>query len=153
MARHSDEGEYYRWASPQLTFDDGHPIIQAAFGGHPSYDAHCGERRRYAHGPNGITGDWVVCGSGRYAFRAQTTPLVDLAQTPWACWQGHFGIATPTEIGAGQKNEGSIQRTIDSNYLVAGPRSPLTQAENRGVCAGGGGPTAAEQEAIRSGRR
>jgi hypothetical protein len=151
MARHSDEGQYYRWDSPRLTFDEGHPIVEAAFGGHPSYDAHCGARLRYAHGLNGITSDWIVCGSGRYAFRAQTTPLVDIAQAPWACWQGHFGIATPTEIGAAQKNEGSIQRTIDSNYFVAGPRSPLTQAENRGVCAGAAGPAATENEAIRSG--
>ena len=40
-ARHSSEGQYYPWNSPQLTFDQGHVVIQAAFGGHPSYPAHC----------------------------------------------------------------------------------------------------------------
>ena len=111
----------------------------------------------------------MVCGSGRFAFRATTTPLVDIAKTPWACWKGHFGVATPTEIGAAQLNEGSIQRTIDANYDVAGPRSPLWQAENgrlaadqtavpgkpppvdKGVCANGADPAAPELAAIKSG--
>jgi len=172
-ARHSSEGEYYPWNSSRLTFDDGHPIVQAALGGHPTYDAQCRESLRYAPALGVIRGrvaDWVVCGSGRFAFRAATTPLVDIAKTPWACWQGHFGIATPSEIGAARLNEGSIQRAIDANYEVAGPRSPLWQAENgrlaadqtatpgkappvdTGVCAGGAGPAAPEQSAVKSGR-
>ncbi|MBV9335640.1 MAG: Vps62-related protein, partial [Solirubrobacterales bacterium] len=172
-ARHSSEGEYYPWNSPRLTFDDGHPIVQAALGGHPTYDAQCRESLRYAPALGVIRGrvaDWVVCGSGRFAFRAATTPLVDIAKTPWACWQGHFGIATPSEIGAARLNEGSIQRAIDANYEVAGPRSPLWQAENgrlaadqtatpgkappvdTGVCADGAGPAAPEQSAVKSGR-
>ena len=172
-ARHSSEGEYYPWNSSRLTFDDGHPIVQAALGGHPTYDAQCRESLRYAPALGVIRGrvaDWVVCGSGRFAFRAATTPLVDIAKTPWACWQGHFGIATPSEIGAARLNEGSIQRAIDANYEVAGPRSPLWQAENgrlaadqtatpgkappvdTGVCADGAGPAAPEQSAVKSGR-
>ena len=105
-----------------------------------------------------------MCGSGRYAFRWQTTPLVDIAKAPWACWEGHFGVATPTEIGNAKLNEGSIQRAIDANVLVAGPRSPLWQAENGrlaadesgktptnyGVCAAGD-PAAPEEAAIKAG--
>jgi len=142
-ARHSNEGQYYPWNSPQLTFDQGHVVIQAAFGGHPSYPAHCREGLRFAPALGDIRGrvaDWIVCGSGRYAFRWQTTPLVDIAKAPWACWQGHFGVATPTEIGNAKLNEGSIQRAIDADVLVAGPRSPLWQAEN--------GRLAADQTAV-----
>jgi hypothetical protein len=171
-ARHSNEGEYYAWTSPLLTFDGGHPVVQAALGGHPTYDAHCRAGLRFNPALGVIRGrvaDWVVCGSSRYAFRWQTTPLVDIAKTPWACWQGHFGVATPSEIGAAKLKESSLQRTIDSNYQVAGPRSPLWQAENgrlaadqtaqagkpapvdNGVCAGGADPAAPEQTAIDNG--
>jgi Vacuolar protein sorting-associated protein 62 len=172
-ARHSNEGQYYAWNSPLLSFDDGHPIVQAALGGHPTYDAHCRQSLRFATAlPEGIRGrvaDWIVCGSGRFAFRAATTPLVDIAKAPWACWRGHFGVATRSERGAAKLNEGSIQRTIDANYDVAGPRSPLWQAENgglaadktpkpgapaptdTGVCANGHSPTAPEDAAIRRG--
>jgi Vacuolar protein sorting-associated protein 62 len=165
-ARHSNEGQYYPWNSPQLTFDQGHVVIQAAFGGHPSYPAHCRESLRFNPALKTIRGrvaDWVVCGSGRYAFRWQTTPLVDIAKTPWACWQGHFGVATHSEISTAT-NEGSVQRAIDANVLVAGPRSPLWQAENGrlaadesgktptnyGVCAAGD-PAAPEDAAIKAG--
>jgi hypothetical protein len=143
-----------------------------ALGGHPSYDAHCRESLRFAPALGIIrarVADWVVCGSGRFAFRWQTTPLVDIAGAPWACWEGHFGVATPSEIGAAKLNEGSIQGTIDANHLVAGPRSPLWQAENgrlaadqtvrpgkpppknNGVCAGGANPAAPELAAIKRG--
>lgn len=161
-ARHSDEGHYYPWNSPLLTFDEGHPVVQAAFGGHPTYDAHCGVRPRYAHGLSGDVGDWVVCGSGRFAFRAATTPLVDIATTPWACWKGHFGTASASEVNPA-KNEGSVQLAIDQYYEVAGPRSPLWQAENghlavdykqprdTGVCARGADPRTAELQAARVG--
>lgn len=161
-ARHSDEGHYYPWNSPLLTFDEGHPVVQAAFGGHPTYDAHCGVRPRYTHGLGGDVGDWLVCGSGRFAFRAAMAPLVDIARTPWACWQGHFGTASASEVNPA-KNEGSVQLAIDQYYDVAGPRSPLWQAENghlaadykqahdTGVCAGGADPLAAELQALRVG--
>lgn len=172
-ARHSNEGQYYAWNSPLLTFDDGHPVVQAALGGHPTYDAHCREGLRFAPAlPAAIRGrvaDWIVCGSGRFAFRWQTTPLVDIAKQPWACWKGHFGVATRTEIGNAKKSESSLQRTIDGQYQVAGPRSPLWQAENgrlaadqtakagqpppvdNGVCAGGADPSAPEDAAIKRG--
>ncbi len=171
-ARHSNEGQYYAWNSPLLTFDGTHPVVQAALGGHPTYDAHCRESLRFNPALGVIRGrvaDWVVCGSGRFAIRAATTPLVDIARTPWACWEGHFGVATPSEIGAAKLKESSTQRTIDANYEVAGPRSPLWQAENgrlagdqtaqsgkpppvdTGVCAGGADPAAPEQAAVKSG--
>jgi hypothetical protein len=163
MARHSDEGEYFPWNSPLLSFDEGHPVVQAAFGGHPTYDVHCGARHRFAHGLNGDVSDWVVCGSGRFAFRAATTPLVDIAKTPWACWQGHFGVATPSEVAGAKHPENSVQRALNSYYEVAGPRSPLWQAENghlqadgspakdTGVCANNGNPSAQELKAVKSG--
>jgi hypothetical protein len=161
-ARHSDEGHYYTWNSPLLSFDEGHPIVQGAFGGHPTYDAHCGVRPRFAHGLHGDVGDWLACGSGRFAFRAATTPLVDIAKTPWACWKGHFGVTTPSELSPA-KNEGSVQLAIDQYYNVAGPRSPLWQAENghlkedyklvhdTGVCANGANPEAPELGALQDG--
>jgi hypothetical protein len=163
MARHSDEGEYFRWSDPRLSFDEGHPVVQAAFGGHPTYDAHCGQRLRFAHGLKGLTSDWVVCGSGRFAFRAMSTPLVDIAKTPWACWQGHFGVANAKEVAAAKLPESSPQRVSEKYYHVAGPRSPLWQAENghlasdgkpttnTGVCAAGRNPEAPERAAISSG--
>src|ERR1019366_7385888 len=95
-ARHSNEGEYIPWNSPLLSFDEGHPVVQAAYGGHPTYLAGCGGRRRYANGLKGLVSDWLVCGPGRFAFRASTTPLVDIAKTAWRCLEGHFGVATPT---------------------------------------------------------
>jgi hypothetical protein len=159
MAHHSDEGEYFPWNSPLLSFDEGHPIVQGAYGGHPTYPAGCGARRRYAHGLNGIVSDWLVCGPGRFAFRASTTPLVDIASTPWACWKGHFGVATPSEVRAGQQNEDSVQRAIDDYYEVPGPPSPLWQAENGNLAASGAKqgacaynePQAAEREAMHAG--
>jgi hypothetical protein len=162
MARHSHEGQYFSWNSPQLSFDQGHLVVQAAFGGHPSYDAHCGARLRFIHPLDGRVSDWVVCGSGRFAFRAATTPLVDIATARWACWEGHFGVASATELSHAKQGEGTIQRAIDANYYVAGPRSPLWQAENgrlaadgaakdTGFCANNDDPTAPEQAAIRSG--
>jgi hypothetical protein len=171
-ARHSNEGQYYPWNSRLLTFDQGHVVVQAAFGGHPTYDAHCREALRFAPALGIIRGrvaDWVICGSGRFAFRWQTTPLVDIAKAPWACWEGHFGVATRSEIAAAKLNEGAIQRAIDGNYDVAGPRSPLWQAENgrlaadqtpqagkppppdHGVCAAGANPAAPELAAIKAG--
>ena len=78
-------------------------------------------------------------------------------------------MATASEIGAARLKESSIQRVIDANYEVAGPRSPLWQAENgrlaadqtakpggpapsdNGVCANGADPGAPEAAAIAGG--
>jgi hypothetical protein len=122
------------WDSPRLSFDGSHPIVQAAFGGHPSYDNHCGDRpRALLHGQSS---DWVVCATGRYAFRANTTPLVDLASTSWACWPGHFGQATVAQRRNATLPDYDPRRWSSKVIQVAGPQSPLHQAENVSVCAG-----------------
>jgi hypothetical protein len=126
-ARHANEGQFYPWNSSALTFDDGHPIVQAAIGGHPTYPNTCGAHTRR---PGlGLLQDWVVCGSGRFAFRAATTPLVDLAYTGWACWPGRFGEA---KLGreVAKLNADTFTSLITKYVHVAGPRSPLRQAEN-----------------------
>jgi hypothetical protein len=132
LARHSYEGQFIPWSSPVLTFDQGHPVLQAAFGGHPTYVPGCGARPRAATAD--FSNDWLSCGSGRFAFRAATTPLVDIAQTPWACWPGYFGEAsTQLEVNAANHAENVID-SVKHFVFVAGPRSPLQQAENTGVC-------------------
>jgi hypothetical protein len=152
MARHANEGRFYPWSSPALHFDDGHPIVQGAFGGHPSYPNTCMHHVR-AVGAR-LLSDWIVCGSGRFAFRAPTTPLVDLAssQVTWACWPGHFGEAAGREVVDATAD--TVSKVLASNVFVAGPRSPLQQAENGvagvahfGVC--GIGSAASEVAALR----
>jgi hypothetical protein len=100
-----------------------------------------------------LASDWVVCGSGRFAFRASTTPLVDLAQETWACWKGHFGEAKPRlEVNAPGEPDNIFSGARELFY-VAGPVSPLWQGENgslahgTGPCAGAGSVAAAELEA------
>lgn len=142
MARHANEGQFYAWNSPLLHFDDGHPIVQGAFGGHPSYPNTCAQHVRSVGA--GFLSDWIVCGSGRFAFRAQSTPLVDLAspQVSWACWPGHFGEAKPGREVVNPDAD-TVTKFIAANVHVAGPQSPLQQAENgslsthHGVCATG----------------
>jgi hypothetical protein len=131
MARHSGEGQFFPWGSAPLVFEKTHPIIRAAFGGHPSYPPNCGQQRRpktrYA------LSDWLVCGT-QFAFLAKNTPLVDIARTPWACWNGHFGEAIPgVEVNNANEPE-SVLDQLTHQVWVAGPQSPLRQAENTGVC-------------------
>jgi hypothetical protein len=140
LARHSDEGTFIPWGSAPMVLDGTHPIIRAAFGGHPSYPPRCGAQPR-AKTLNTLS-DWLVCGP-QFAFFARTTPLVDLARTPWACWSGHFGEAvSKAELRNAAEPESVLDKLKDSR-LVAGPPSPLRQAENSDVCKGGG-----EQDAI-----
>ena len=151
MARHAHEGQFYYWNSKKLTFDGPsrlHPIIQAAFGGHPSYPNTCGAFKRSQSG--GALYDWVVCGGGRYAFRAATTPLVDLGQTIWACWPGHFGEARHG-VEVVDPTADTLTTAVAKYVHVAGPVSPLRQAENGqdpgyGVCTRGAG--ASEYDAL-----
>jgi len=148
LVRHSYEGQFIPWSSPELTFDQGHPVLQAAFGGHPTDLPGCGARQRAATAD--FSSDWLSCGSGRFAFRAATTPLVDIAQTPWACWPGYFGEAsTQLEVNAANHPENVID-SVKHFVFVAGPRSPLQQAENTGVC--NGDPRTAELAAASSGK-
>jgi hypothetical protein len=165
MARHASEGKFFPWDSPLLKFEDGHPVVQAAYGGHPTYPAGCGARPRYLKPIDGRLADWLVCGPGRFAFRASSTPLVDLAHTTWACWQGHFGVLQPGPVQTAAQSTSAIVRTLarelKSYVLVAGPRSPLWQAENghleaedgshehrpnSGPCAGDANPEVRERE-------
>jgi hypothetical protein len=169
-ARHASEGKFFPWNSPLLSFEGGHPIVQAAYGGHPTYPAGCGARPRYLKPIDGRLADWLVCGPGRFAFRASTTPLVDLAHTTWACWEGHFGAAAPRGVQTAAQSTTAIVRTLgrelESYVYVPGPRSPLWQAENghlqaedgphehrpnSGPCAAGASAEAREREGEREG--
>jgi hypothetical protein len=165
-ARHANEGRFIPWDDPSLAREGEHPVVQAAYGGHPTYPAGCGERQRFIQPLNGLVADWLVCGPGRFAFRASTTPLVDLAARRWACWRGHFGAPSPGLVQRAAQSTNAIARTLGRELkryvLVAGPRSPLWQAENgnleadegehehkpdSGPCVAAGGPQEAEREA------
>jgi hypothetical protein len=123
------------WDDRSLHFDDGHPVVQAAYGGHPTYDDACRQRPRpYLKLFRNILTDWVTCGSGRYAFRYATTPVVDLSDASWACWPGHFGEATPKQLRDAARPKWDLRRYYAKNYKVPGPASPLRQAENKRVC-------------------
>ncbi|HLM85655.1 MAG TPA: hypothetical protein VK272_05650 [Solirubrobacteraceae bacterium] len=150
MARHNEEGTFLPWDSPTLAFDGTHPIVQAAFGGHPTYDNHCGPRPRafvlY------LSSDWVVCGSGRYAFRGDDTPLVDLARVGWGCWKGYFGEGqeSPKRGVVPEELDKVVKKGVELLY-AKGPRSPLWQGENaqlykgHGICTAD--PRAPEEDA------
>lgn len=125
MARHADEGQAYPWHSKDVQWDGDHASVYSALGSHSSY-AHCGIQRRsrtYL-----FINDYVVCVSHQtYGFTYSATRLVDLAQTPWACWRGHLGVA-----GSG------LVRSVDAfvPFETDGPFSPLLQQENyRTACA------------------
>jgi hypothetical protein len=124
LARHANEGGFVPWAGLGAARSGTHPVIQAAFGGHPSY-LRCGQRQRNTPVP---LSDWVVCGYPRFAFRATTTPLVDLRAMPWGCWPGHFGYAGPGTIST--THSSFLDQANTAYYDVAGPPSPLRQAEN-----------------------
>jgi hypothetical protein len=130
LARHNNEGTFVPWGRLGPALAGTHPIVQAAFGGHPSYPV-CREHRRNTPVP---LSDWVVCGYARFAFRATTTPLVDLRAMPWACWRGHFGYAGPGTMGT--VHSSLLDQASTKYYDVAGPPTPLRQAENSklGLC-------------------
>ena len=147
MARHANEGQFYYWNSPKLTFDGTdrlHPIVQAAIGGHPTYPNTCGGYKRSTGG--GALYDWVVCGGGRFAFRAYHTPLVDLGQTSWACWPGHFGeakhgveVVNPTADTLDQSRSPSMSTSPARCRRSGKPRT--AQDPGYGVCKRGAGAT------------
>jgi hypothetical protein len=131
MARHGFEGQFIQWSSANIALEGTHPVVQAAYGGHPTYQPGCGPQPR-AKVLAYLT-DWLVCGSGRLAFKARSTPLVDLARVPWACWPGHFGEASKPELALAAIEEW-VRDTLNKLRFVAGPEPPLRQAENKGVC-------------------
>jgi hypothetical protein len=71
--------------------------------------------------------DYVVCNTGLTTFDASKTPLVDLAKVGWSCWPGYFGTTEGTSASSNADDP-------TGQILVAGPRSPLHQAENHNVC-------------------
>lgn len=122
MARHSGEGQLYRWHSSKVQWDGDHATIYAALGSHASY-ARCGIQRRAV--TYSFINDYVICiPHATYGFLYSTTPLVDLRHTTWGCWRGHLG-----EAGRGlvQGSFGFVP------YETAGPFSPLYQQENFGI--------------------
>jgi hypothetical protein len=130
LARHAHEGTFVPWAHLGAARTGNHPIIEAAFGGHPSFLV-CGEHRRNTPVP---LSDWVVCDYPRFAFRASSTPLVDLRAMPWACWLGRFGYAGPGTISTDHST--FLDQANTKYYDVAGVPTPLRQAENSklGLC-------------------
>lgn len=119
MARHSDEGQLYRWHSRSVQWDGDHPTIYAALGSHASY-ARCGIQRRSR--TYWFINDYVICiPHATYGFLWSRTPLVDLTHTVWGCWRGHLG-----EAGNGLSRGGFGWVP----YETDGPFSPLNQAEN-----------------------
>jgi hypothetical protein len=132
LARHDFEGVFIPWSSPTMPLDGGHPVVQAAFGGHPSYPPGCGAQPRAVSG--GVLADWLACGSGRFAFRAATTPLVDIKSQPWACWRGYFGENGPLQAAAPSSD---LLVGLRHTRYATPPRGPLVQAENTGVCRNG----------------
>lgn len=119
MARHADEGQAYRWHSPQVQWDGDHATVYAALGSHASY-AHCGIQRRSR--TYEFINDYVPCiAHETYGFTYARTRLVDLDHTRWGCWRGHLG-----EAGR------HLQRGIVglTPYETPGPYSPLLQSEN-----------------------
>ena len=142
LARHDVEGVLMSWNNTALAFDGEHPIVQAALGGHPTYTNACAGRPRRLL--KNQSSDWVVCATGRYAFPAASTPLIDLARASWACWPGHFGEATAKQRQLAALPESDPRRWQAKVIQVAGPQSPLMQSENAGVCQRG--PQAAEIE-------
>jgi Vacuolar protein sorting-associated protein 62 len=122
MARHSSEGTLISWNDVQ--HDGTHPVIYPAFGGHPSYPD-CGAHARTLLAA--AVYDYVPCSPGEYTLPGGTTRLVDLAKVSWSCWPGHFGTAAGTTATSNADDpSGAI--------LVAGPNSPLRQAENKTAC-------------------
>jgi hypothetical protein len=122
MARHSAEGRLYPWAGVEHD-STGHTVVYPAFGGHPSYPG-CGAHARALLAA--AVYDYVVCRPGLYTLAAKTR-LVDLAHVGWSCWPGYFGTTVGTNA-SGDADDPTGQ------ILVAGPRSPLRQAENQHVC-------------------
>jgi hypothetical protein len=123
MARHSSEGRLFPWAGVEHD-STGHPVVYPAFGGHPSYPG-CGAHARALLAA--AVYDYVVCRPGLYKLKANETPLVDLAHVGWSCWPGYFGTTVGT-TASGDADDPTGQ------ILVAGPRSPLRQGENKHVC-------------------
>jgi hypothetical protein len=135
MGRHTREGALFPWPVGEGT----HPVIHAGFGGHASYER-CGTHLRDAGFKRFRTiigrflRDYVICAEnspiepkapigGVFEFRSDT-PLVELKRNSWACWPGLFG----------RRGEKTVRAIAGLARLADGPRAPLRQFENKGVC-------------------
>jgi hypothetical protein len=123
--------------------------------GIPSYPSGCGAQPRQLL--RNLSSDWLVCGSGRFAFRAATTPRGRPGPDLVGVLEGQFrrsaanGVSDPNQFDRYYQNARGLVH-------VDGPPSPLWQAANgdlgkgTGVCRSGD-PAATERAAMRSLRR
>jgi hypothetical protein len=113
-ARHNG-GRPFAWDEPALERSGDHLTVHEARGSHASYES-CGTKHR-PEGAAGLVNDTVACGADQQlAFSPGSTPMSDIAYSPWACWEGRFGSGRPRPFfGATQL------------YFAQGPFSPLAQ--------------------------
>ena len=155
MARHSNEGRFYSWHSPLLSFDDGHPIVQAAIGGHPTYPAPtgqkgvpCGSYTRTQGG--GLLDDWLcaardaTCSAPPRLHSLTSRNRVGVLAGPL-----RRGQARPRGRQAQRRHADHVRRQVRPRGRS---RTSLWQAENGsdpgyGVCKSGA--QTAEQEALK----
>ena len=76
----ADEGYLVPWSSPAIVLRWTARSSRPRWAATPVTTRVAARAGRVARGLYYLSGDWVVCGSGRFAFRAADTPLVDLAQ-------------------------------------------------------------------------
>jgi len=124
-ARHNAEGRAFPWGDEALSHPEEHPRVFAARGSHATYENCEGQVR--PTGVSGLIDDHPTCNPVRQLhLTPEATPLIDLSQVGWACWQGLFG----------HRNGGLGVYEGSNKFLIAdAPRSPLWQQKLGGVTA------------------
>jgi len=124
MPRHTEEGERFVWNEGILERHDTHPVGYVARGSHATYES-CGHKFRTSSASpdllDVIPDDVFSCSPGDTYELGSGIGAVNLAQTWWACWPGHFGNAPGYGAEGGKVNEARGQIEAD------GPHSPLFQ--------------------------
>jgi lysophospholipase L1-like esterase len=118
MSRHNaaDEGRPFAWEENGLDHKRGHPRVFVAKGSHASYD-HCGVQVRDLDRFH-LIDETSTCDTERLReLSPKQTPLIDLAQTPWACFAGTFG----------RTQRGFLEKKIQIHLIENAPRGPLLQ--------------------------
>ena len=144
MARHANEGKFYYWNSKKLTFDGPgrlHPIVQAAIGGHPSLPEHVRWLQTLDRAAARCTTGSCAAAGG---MRSAPPPPRSSTSVRRA---GRAGPVTSARPGTGLRSSTPLptpRQDIAKYVHVAGPVSPLRQAENGqdpgyGVCTRGAG--------------
>jgi hypothetical protein len=129
-ARHDAEGELFVFdepavaKQPAIETPEVHPVIYTARGSHASYQS-CGNKVREQF-VLGLINDDVSC-DRLFDLPPRTMPLLDLARTSWACFQGRFGHVV-TERDSKARQLAARKRVIGN-----GPRSPLWQQRYGGA--------------------